>query len=173
MPRFRSQMRLRPIQRIKHVVDLEGNVDDTPVVSLDVVLATDTPTLAQTAQVITGSTVHGIYIKIEATHTSGTGRPNFYFIVFKNPGGNLPALGFVPNAIGANDNKRFVFHQEMVMLSGDASNGLPRVVFNGVVKIPKGFSRMGPNDKISINLVTGNAGVAADWCMQVHYKEFR
>ncbi len=173
MPRYRSALRLRPIQRIKHVVDVEGLVDNSPVVSVDLVIASDTPDLASTPEVITGSTVHGIYLKLEGVMVGGSGRPQFYFCLFKNPGGNLAALGFDPRAIGSNDNKRFVFHQEMVMLSTIAGT-LPRVIFNGVIKIPKGFSRMGPNDKLSMNIVTGStATIQADWCAQAHYKEFR
>ncbi len=166
-------MALRPIQRIKHVVDNEGVVDETPVVNTDIVIASDTPTLAATPEVITGSKVYGIYLKVEAITSGGSARPNLYMCVFKNPGGNLAALGFDPRSIGSNDNKRFVFHQEMIMLS-ETINTLPRIVFQGVIKIPKGFCRMGPNDKISMNLVMGsNSLIDADWCMQAHFKEFR
>ncbi len=175
MPRFRSALALRPIQRIKHVIDAEGTVDDTPNVVVDLVVAKDSPVLASVTQVETGSKVHGFYLKLEALHASGTGRPNMYMLIFKNPGNNLSATisDLNPKAIGANDNKRFVIHQEMIMGSGDAGNGLPRVVFNGVIKIPRGYQRFGPNDKLQLVMITGNAGVVFDWCMQAHYKEFR
>jgi len=169
-------MALRPIQRIKHVVDLEGVVDETPVVNLDIVLATDTPVLAQTAQVITGSNVHAIYLNLQAIAVGGSARPNFFMCIFKNPGGNLAALGFDPRAMGSNDNKRFVFHQEMKMLNEPTTGqtSIPVTIFNGVIKIPKGYQRMGPNDKISINIVMGNNSlIDADWCLEAHYKEFR
>jgi len=167
---------MRPIQRIKHVVDNEGVVDETPVVSVDLILATDTPVLAQTAQIITGSIVHGIYLRLEAVASGGTGRPNFFMCIFKNPGGNLGGLSFDPRAIGANDNKRFVIHQEMVMLSEPTTEtkGIPRTIFNGVIKIPKGYKRFGPNDKLTMNIVMGSASlIDADWCSECHYKEFR
>lgn len=61
----------------------------------------------------------------------------------------------------------------MIIMSGDAGNGLPRPVFNGVIKIPKGLSRFGPGDQLVMNLVTGTASLVADWCAQAHYKEFR
>ncbi len=164
-------MALRPIHRIKHVVDAEGTVDDTPVVVVDLINTVDAPVLANTNNVETGSKVNGVYLKVEVLHTSTVGRPNIYMAIFKNPGNNLSALGMDPSAIGANDNKRFVIHQEMVMMSGDAGNGLPRVLFNGVIAIPRGLRRFGPADKLQLLLVTGT--VAADWCMQCHYKEFR
>ncbi len=153
------------------MVDAEGTVDDTPAVVVPLVTSVDAPVLASPTQVETGAKVNGIYLKLECLHASGTGRPNFYMYVFKNPGGNIS--GPSPKAVGISDNKRFVIHQEMVMGSGDAANGLPRVAFNGVIAIPKGYRRFGPNDKLDMVLITGNAGVTFDWCMQCHYKEFR
>lgn len=169
MPRYRS-MALRPIHRIKHVVDTQGNVDTTQSVS-DLIVAVDAPVIGTVNQVETGSTVHGIYLKVEASHTSGTGLPNFYMLIYKNPGANLSVSQ--ADAVGGTDEKRFVIHQEMVMLSGDAGNGLPRVVFNGVIKIPKGYKRFGPKDKLQLAIKTGTTNLNADWCQQCHYKEFR
>ncbi len=172
MARMRG-MALRPIQRIKHVIDAEGSVDDTPIITVLLIDATDTPTLGAPAEVITGSKIYGIYLHVEVSHTSGTGRPNIYIIIFKNPANALVSSTFNPKSIGTLDLKRYVIHQEMILMSGDAGNGLPRPIFNGVIKIPKGMSRFGPDDRLAMNIVTGNAGVNADWCLQCHYKEFR
>ncbi len=169
--RFRSS--LHPVQRIKHVIDANGSVDDTPVVTVPLIDASDTPTLAAVTEVITGSKVHGIYLHVEVSHTSGVGRPQIYMCVYKNPGTAYAGTSFDPKAIGGNELKRFVIHQEMLMMSGDAGNGLPRPLFNGVIVIPKGMQRFGPDDRLAINLITGTAGVNADWCLQAHYKEFR
>ncbi len=164
---------LRPVHRIKHVVDAEGTVDDTPNVGVDLINSVDAPVLGSTNQVMVGSKVSGIYLHLECIHISGVGRPNFYMIVRKNPG-NIFAIGTQdPKLIGLSDEKRYVLHQEMVMGSGDAGNGLPRVVFNGVIRIPRGFSRFGPNDRLQLIMRAGNAGPNFDWCMQCHFKEFR
>ncbi len=173
MPRFRSGMALRPVHRIKHVIDAEGTVDDTPNVLVDLIATVDAPVIASPTQCETGSKVNGIYLKLEALHASGTGRPNMYMIIVKNPAATLNLLNMNPKSIGIESLKKYVIHQEMIMGSGDAGNGLPRVVFNGVIKIPKGYIRNGPTDKLVMVLVTGNAGVVFDWCMQCHYKEFR
>ncbi len=179
MARYGRAMAMRPVQRIKHVVDFEGVVDETPVVTADLIVATDTPTLAVTNSVQTGSTVHGIYLRVEAVSSGGSGRPNLFMCIFKNPGAALSAAGFDPRAIGSIDIKRYVIHQEMVMLSSptdltDGAVGVPRTVFNGVIRIPKGMKRFGPNDELSMNIVMGNASlVDADWCLECHYKEFR
>ncbi len=171
MARFRPA--LHPVQRVKHIIDAEGSVDDTPIISVVLVQASDTPVIGSVTQVITGAKVHGIYLHVEVSHTSGTGRPNIYMMIFKNPGGNLSNGSFVPKGEGAFDNKKFVMHQEMILMSGDAGNGLPRPLFNGVIKIPRGYNRFGPGDQLVMNIVTGTAGVVADWCLQCHYKEFR
>ncbi len=161
-------MSLRPVDRIKHVVDAEGSVTATQSV-IDLIEAKDAPVKANPNEVQTGSTVNGIYLKVEVSHTSGVGRPNIYLAIFKNPGANLTPPN--ANTMGASDNKRYSIHQEMVMNSGDAGNGLPRILFNGVIAIPKGYRRMGPNDKLQ--LLLRSPTVTSDFCMQCHYKEFR
>ncbi len=148
---------------------MEGGLTAGTQSNTSLISASDTPILASTNLVITGSKVHGFYLKVEVSHTSGAGRPNMYLGIFKNPGNNLtiPTI----NAVGANDNKRYMIHQEMVMASGDAGNGLPRVLFNGVIKIPKGLSRFGPQDVLYMCLLSPT--VTGDFCAQAHYKEFR
>ncbi len=161
-------MALRPIHRIKHVVDNQFAVAvgaTTPIILIDTV---DAPVLANTAEVETGSKVNGIYIKAEAYATSAAALSNIYMAIFKNPGTNIATP--IPNAIGANDNKRFIIHQEMVMLQ-QAALGNPRTIFNGVVVIPKGYRRFGPDDQLTAIFLS--PGVSANICVQAHYKEFR
>ncbi len=173
MPRYRSSMALRPVHRIKHVVDAEGTVDDTPVVVVDLIATVDAPVITSPTQNETGSKVNGVYLHLEALHASGTGRPNMYMAIIKNPAAGIGVGDIDITQAGISDFKKYVIHQEMIMGSGDAGNGLPRVVFNGVIKIPKGYLRNGPRDKLQMWLITGNTGVVFDWCMQCHYKEFR
>ncbi len=126
--------------------------------------------MANAEEVETGSKVNGIYLKIEAVRTTATSGVlgNVYLAVFKNPGGNL--ANPVPNAVGVSDDKRYVIHQEMVMLTQTA-NSNPRIVFNGVIIIPRGYKRFGPNDSLIARILT--PGVAINFCVQAHYKEFR
>ncbi len=166
--RRRSFQRLRPVNRIKHVVDTQGGSTVGANVFNDIIIASDTPDLAATTEVQTGSTVNGIYLKVEAYATSTAALANFYMIVYKDPGGNLAAIS--PNAVGGNDNKRYVIHQEMVMMEKNTT-GNPRTVFNGVIAIPRGYRRFGPNDVLKMVFLT--PGVTSDWCFQAHYKEFR
>ncbi len=168
--RFRTRrgQNLRPINRIKHVVDKQGAVGSGAQVQDQLIVATDTPTLANTVGVETGSTVNAIYLHVEINATTSTSLPNFYMMVYKNPGGNIS--GFDPSIVGTNDNKRFVIHQEMVMLQ-QQDNSNPRTLFNGVIVIPKGYRRFAPNDELDIRFKS--PGVSVQYCFQCHYKEFR
>ncbi len=170
VPRYRSRSnRLRPVNRIKHVVDKQWSTAAATVEVTNLAAATDTPTLAANASVETGCTINGIYLRVEVVNTGVTGvLANAYMIITKNPGGNLTMP--VPNAVGINDNKRYVIHQEMVMLQM-IDNSNPRTLFNGVVVIPKGYRRFAPNDTLELRVFS--PGVELNACMQVHYKEFR
>ncbi len=165
--RFRRQS-LRPINRIKHVVDRQGGIGVATQNILDIISTVDAPTLANTEQVETGSTVNGIFLKVEVYATSSAALSNVYLAIVKNPGANLTFPN--ANAIGGNDNKRYVIHQEMVMLEKSV-DGNPRTLFVGVIAIPKGYRRNGPADKLQILLFT--PGISVDFCWQAHYKEFR
>ncbi len=145
-----------------------ASATDLPVV---IAGATDTPTLANTVGVITGSKIYGIYLKVlmASNEPAVDGAvPNVYLAVMKNPGGNLTNVS--PPSVGGDDNKRFVIHQEMSMLN-NIENGVPTVLFNGVIKIPKGYSRFGPNDTLLAIVRSNNIDVTV--CMQAHFKEFR
>ncbi len=170
MPRYRSNrgLRLRPVNRIKHVVDQQAGASLGTPVDFIIIETSDTPDLANTNEVETASTVHAIYMKLEVYARTAGALANAYMMVFKNPGNNLTFPN--PNVVGANDNKKFVIHQEMVMLERKV-NGNPRTLFNGVIAIPKGYKRNGPSDRLTVRIFS--PGVDLDVCFQSHYKEFR
>ncbi len=168
---FRRRMSLRPINRIKHVIDFQGGVTLGVQTQRTLVNTVASPALSAQEEVEFGSKINGIYLKAEVSATSGTALANVYMMIFKNPGGNLT----LPNAnsVGNNDNKKFSIHQEMIMLQkfdADVSPN-PRVLFNGVVRIPRGYQRNGPNDLLQIAVFSPGANL--DLCFQCHYKEFR
>ncbi len=167
----RRNLGLRPVHRIKHVIDSQVGVTlGTQNVTV-LIESIDAPTLAGTAQVESGSTVNGIYLKVEVSATSGTALNNVYLAVMKNPGNNLTAPA--ANVVGASDNKKYIIHQEMIMLqkfdADVAAN--PRVLFNGVIVIPRGYRRMAIGDSLLLLVLAPGANI--DLCVQCHYKEFR
>ncbi len=173
MPRhYKSRMALRPINRIKHVVDGSATVAAAAGGIFVIADATDTPTLASTASVETGCKINGFYIRFEVASNEAIDLgaiPNFYFLLSKNPGSNLtiPAA----NLVGASDNKRFVVHQEMTMIENKGQGSNARTAFNGVIVVPRGMRRMGPDDQWAISTLCPALDTAQ--CFQCHYKEFR
>ncbi len=168
---FRNRSRrnsLRPIHRIKHVVDVQQGIVLGTVTDNVLIQSVDAPVLANTKEVETGSTVNGIYLKVECYATTAAALANVYMSVYKNPGGNITAP--VPNTVGTDDDKRYVIHQEMIMLE-QSVNGNPRTLFNGVIVIPRGYRRFGPNDLLNVTFLS--PGVNISLCFQCHYKEFR
>ncbi len=163
-------MALRPVNRIKHVVDLSATLAAATAVNNILIASTDTPTLADRDGVETGSKVNGIYLRVEvaSNETDAGAIPQVYMAVWKSPGDNI-GLGSIAN-IGDDDNKRYVIHQEMVMLN-NVAGGTPRTLFNGVIAIPKGYRRFGPNDRLFCTLLTPAVNIV--FCLQCHYKEFR
>ncbi len=169
--RFRSRNRgqnLRPVNRIKHVRDIQAATTAGTTDTQTLINTVDNPAITATADVQTGSTVNGIFLIVEANATSSAALANMYISIQKNPGGNLtfPA----PNVVGTSDNKKYVIHQEMVMFQ-QVTNSNPRTIFKGVIVIPRGYRRMGPSDTLTIQLLA--PGVNINYCIQCHYKEFR
>ncbi len=164
----RNQSSIRPVNRIKHVRDVQGGSALGVQTSSLLIRAVDNPVIGNVVDVETGAVVNGIYLKVEVYATTAGALSNAYMYVAKNPGGNLTLPA--PNNVGVNDNKKFVIHQEMVMLEKQI-NGNPRTLFNGVIVIPRGYRRFGPNDELTIELLA--PGVNIDFCLQCHFKEFR
>ncbi len=164
----RQSNRLRPVHSIKHVVDKQSAIVAGTAESQNLVSAVDAPVLTTANTVETGCTVNSIYLNVSAYATTEAALANVYMIVYKSPGGSIAAI--VPNAVGVSDNKRFVIHQEMRMLGGSTTE-IPVTLFRGVIKIPKGYRRMGINDLLVVRLLA--PGVNIDYCVQSIYKEYR
>ncbi len=170
MARFRRRS-LVPVNRIKHVVDTSGTLSTAGTqLDFNLIRSDDAPVLANTTEVLTGSKVHGIYLKVEVAclTTVASAIPNVYLMITKSPGDNLTLPS--ASAVGSNDNKRYVIHQEMIMIDNKTA-GNPRILFNGVIKIPGSYQRNGPNDKLYMSIVAPATKIA--YCAQTHYKEFR
>ncbi len=162
------QSSIRPVHRIKHVIDSQQGATLGNQIFVTLAKSVDAPVLANSADVKTGSTINGIYLKVEVYATTSGALANAYLMVVKDPGTNVT----FPNAniIGAFDLKRYVIHQEMVMLQ-KVTNSNPRTLFNGVIVIPRGYRRQGPDDRLS--LFVFSPGVNLDVCVQCHYKEYQ
>ncbi len=168
---YRRMSRLRPVQSLKHIVDISQSLAANTLLPITLIKAVDTPVLANRAEVQQGSTVSSIYFRLEMASNQATSLgaiPNFYMAIFKNPGNNLTNPS--PVLLGSTDLKKFVIHQEMVMFE-NVQGGNPRVVFQGVIKIPRQYKRFGYNDQL-VCLIQAPSLITVS-CLQCIYKEFR
>jgi len=166
-----------PASSAKHVVDVATAAVPAGLVSTVVVAESeDSPALAATQEVNKGCIINGVYLLVETIHNSGTWVtiPRVYMTVFKNPGAALPAV--YPANVGSNDLKKFVIHQEMLMMTGVSAdaNSFPRTMFKGVIKIPSRYRRFGENDRLLVQFALDTAETTAtvSTCVQCIYKEY-
>ncbi len=171
MPRGLSRS-LHPVNSIKHVVDTPSSAVLAVTTVVPVAQAVDSPVLTNVVQIKAGSVINSIFLRVEvlATNVFG-GIPRLYFAVQKNPGGNLGNVQ--PNSVGDSDIKKFIIHQEMVMVSNLADSGFPRTVFVGVIKLPQRYRRFGVRDELTVNLQNGAGETTGinSLCVQCIYKE--
>jgi len=171
-------MRLRPVQSLKHVIETNGTVSAAAQSVTDLAKAVDAPAVSSApSEVNIGATVSAIFINVQVIGVIAAGGvDNIYMYVFKNPGADLTLPG--ADAIGISDKRKFVLHQEMVMLTpfeATGTTGFPRTMFKGVVKIPRSYKRMGVKDKLQLVLQhrTGEATQTTRFCVEAIYKEFQ
>ncbi len=169
--RRRMNMAVRPIHRIKHVVDFSGQLTAATALFVNLVSTVDAPVIANTSECETGSKVNGIFLNVEVASNEAfdTGAiPQVYMAVLKNPMGDITT--FNVTTAGDDDRKRYLIHQEMVMIN-NTIGGNPRTLFKGVIVIPKGFRRNGPSDKLQVVIQSTALNIVV--CVQCIYKEFR
>ncbi len=169
LPFHRSS--LRPIHRIKHIIDSSQTLTAAGTGKVVLIVGVDAPVLANENEVETGSKVNGIFLNVQcAGNEADVGQiPNAYMAVYKNPSNLIPA-SLNPESLGDDPNKKLVIHQEMIM-NENSANGVPRTLFKGVIVIPKGMRRFGINDELV--LVFRSPAQNLVICTQCIYKEFR
>ncbi len=164
-------MAIRPVSRIKHIVDSSATVADQVTLPITLIDAVDSPIIANTDEVETGAKVNGIFlnVQVQANATVVGAIPNVYMAVYRNPG-QLITTSLNPVSLGDDVNKKQVIHQEMIMFE-NVKGGNTKTLFKGVIVIPKGYRRFGAKDRLI--LVLRSNAVDFIECVQCIYKEFR
>ncbi len=174
--RNRQALRLRPVNSLKHIVDTASFTTGVVITEIPLIQAVASPVLNNVTQVEQGCTVSSIFLRVEVLGSAEFVQvPRIYMAIMKKPGGNPANVS--PNAVGQDDDKRFVIHQEMTMVSNQTGglSTFPRTMFQGVIKIPRSYKRFGFNDELvalfqnSLSETTGIVNV----CVQCIYKEFK
>ncbi len=174
--RSNRALRLRPVNSLKHVVDVSTSAVAGVVSTIPVVVAVDNPVFTAPADVHIGCTVSAIFLRVEVLNVGGAAVdvPRVYMAVQKNPGNEHPAAN--PSSIGDSDLRKFIIHQEMTMtttLTGNDSS-FPRTMFQGVIRIPPRLKRFGVNDRLIVTFAYSAAETSGvtNVCIQCIYKEF-
>ncbi len=166
---------MRPINTLKHVIDLQNTVPAGTLSANPIVTTVENAVSTIASDCDVGSHVRTFFLNVQVINsTDAVGTiDNVYMYAYLNPGNNI-AFADLPavNEIGRSNQRKQVFHQEMAMMSPD-QNGIPITLFKGVLKVPRKASRLGVDDRILIVVGTPTGGAEIDVCIQCVYKEIR
>ncbi len=126
--------------------------------------AQDSATLAVSKDVEKGCTINQIYIFLDVCGLATSGALNVADIyMMKDPGANLTPPG--STVWGTSNEKKFIFKTWSFMIMRNQDGNMP-FHWEGWIKIPKRYRRMGANDIISIQhactaTITGHISIRA------------
>ncbi len=144
---------------MKNIVHDERSITNASSV-IDIAVATDNPD-PSTSEVdcSQGSIIKAIWFSVDFCGTGASGTNNAVAAyVFKNPGNNLTPP--TPSTEGLSNEKKFIFKQWSAMIMA-TSDGVSSVHWEGWLKIPKRYQRMGLDDKLQFvvaDIVSGLTG---------------
>ncbi len=164
---FSRKLRLVTINSEKHVVDFTEALTNANDVSL-IAKAVTAPSNTVTTDCHRGGHIKAIWLSLDfcGTGTSGANNKVMVYLI-KNPGDNLsePA-GF---AVGSSNEKKFVIKMWSYMAMRN-QDGNPPYHWEGWVKIPKRYQRMGTDD--TWQLVSGMSAETGHLFCNCIYKEY-
>ncbi len=132
--------------------------------------AVTTPSPTVNSDVSHGCLIKAVYIILDVCGIGGSGVLNVADVyLFKNPGANLvpPA----PVAYGTSNEKKFVFKKWRFMIMR-VQDGGQSFHWEGWIKIPKRYQRMGTDDLIQI-VSQCTTGVTGHFSFEAIYKWYR
>ncbi len=171
MPFRRGRSSLRPVNRVKHVIDVEGTLVEVGTQSLVPigVSVQSYSAVFNPVEIPVGHTVNGFFLSIFIIGATGAqigGSINWYIIKTRSGQAVVPEA----DSVGTSDIRNQVFHQEKGLAgSGD---GTP-MAFKGVIAVPKGMRRMREGDQFFIALKLNPAATSdADFCVRAIYNTY-
>ncbi len=166
----RKRSFIRPIiTSVKNVVVASGGTDENQVDVL-IAKAVNSPVNTVSTDVSIGCIIKAFWLVIDACGIGGTGVLNIMgCYVIKNPGDNLTEPGSF--AVGTSNEKKFVFKQWQAMIMRNQDGNTP-YHWEGWVKIPKRYQRMGTDDTIRF-LIESTTALDGHFSIQAIYKWYR
>ena len=140
---FSKKLRLVTINSEKHVVDNEWSTTTTNVVKV-IAKAVTAPSNTVDTDCHRGGQIKAIWVSIDfcGLATSGALQKTIFYLI-KNPGDNL--TGPNPFSTGSSNEKKFIIRQWQFMMMRN-QDGNPPFHWEGWIKIPKRYQRMGTDD---------------------------
>ncbi len=164
----RRGLNLRPVDSMKNVKEIAQSIGTTAINDI-LIQVVDTPVTTASNQVQRGAVVKAIYLIFDVCGLAGTGvRQITNLYLMKNPGANLTAPGVF--TVGTSNEKKFVFRQWSFMTMRN-QDGNPPFHWEGWIKIPKRYQRMGTDDLL--HLTFGCDTAAGHLSGQCIYKWYR
>ncbi len=164
---FSRKLRLVTINSVKHVVDV-GAGTTTANLAILLAKAVNAPSNTVTTDCHHGSTIKAIWLSLDFCGLAATGaRQNHMAYLIKNPGDNLTEPGTF--AVGSSNEKKFVIKMWSAMTMRN-QDGNPPYHWEGWVKIPKRYHRMGTDD--TWQFVIGADGDTGHVFINAIYKEY-
>ncbi len=159
-------MSLNIINSIKNQVQSAiGTTSGTTTIVIAKAVTSPSPTVD--SDVRHGSVIKAIYVNVNGCGLAGTGvQNNMFFYIMKNPGNNLTPPS--PLTWGNSNEKKFIFRSWMFMIMRNQDGNLP-FHWEGWLKIPKRYQRMGTDDVISLS-VRNTAAVTGHFSAEFIYK---
>ncbi len=161
------KLRLVTINSEKHIVDSTFAVVSTNVTKI-IAKAVTAPSNTVDTDCHRGGTIKAIWVSIDLCGLGTTlALQKTIAYMMKNPGNNLTPPGVF--AVGTSNEKKFVFKMWSFMTMRN-SDGNPPYHWEGWIKIPKRYQRMGTDDTFSITIA--NNGETGHGYTNVIYKEY-
>ncbi len=161
---------LTVVNSIKNMPNATSDLTGGANAVLLVAKAVTSPAPTVSTDVSHGCVIKAIWVSIDFCGLAGSGILNsIHAMLFKNPGANLtPPL---VSSTGTSNEKKFVikYWQYMGMRNQE---GNPPYHWEGWIKIPKRYQRMGTDDTWSL-IGTPSAGVTGHISMSCIYKWYR
>jgi len=157
------------VNSIKNVHRQQFGISGTPTRSI-LAKAVTAPSPTVENDVSHGCVIKAIWIVIDFCGLTSSGTLNVIdAFMMKNPGDNLTAPA--PISVGTSNEKKFVIRQWRYMAMRN-QDGNPPYHWEGWIKIPKRYQRMGTDDVWEIDFAT-TAAATGHASVQAIYKWFR
>ncbi len=157
------------VNSIKNVRVLSAGISGTQQ-NFDIAIAKTTPSPVADSEVSHGCIIKAIWCSIDGCGLGGTGvLNNIGLYLMKNPGANLTEPGVF--VVGTSNEKKFVFKQWQFMAMRNQDGNTP-FHWEGWIKVPKRYQRIGTDDTITISVAT-TAALTGHFSGQFIYKWYR